>query len=356
MRRRHQGFTLVELLVVIAIIGTLMSIMLPAVQAVRESARNANCKANLRNVALALRQYHDTQKRFPAGADFHDATKPNTSTTDRKKFLGHSAFIHALPFLEERAMYDRYQFHLPAQDRENAEEVTKYQIPVMICPSDEASDRRLKFDNISEGLFAGRSNYAVSFGTNGMMKNSTANKLDFETDGAFRANKGRRVEDFYNGDTNTALASEILIGKIDESSSGDVDWRGTWAFGLPGASIYMHHDRPNRRRTQETGCKSSYDNNNLNKGDYCGDVMISKYCVDEPPDLPCDTSVTIDDEWQKMHVAARSRHTGSVNVAFADARVTSENNNVDLLVWRQLATIREAEFLGKSDVWPPKNP
>ena len=72
--RSNPGFTLVELLVVIAIIGILVALLLPAIQAARESARRAQCSNNIKNLALAALVYHDANKHFPVNEDFNEGT------------------------------------------------------------------------------------------------------------------------------------------------------------------------------------------------------------------------------------------------------------------------------------------
>ena len=101
MRRKMtgRGFTLVELLVVIAIIGILVALLLPAIQAAREAARRTECNNNLRNVGLALQNYHDTYKTFPAGC--MRQTNPGRST------WGPSWWFGIMPFLEQRNIYDK---------------------------------------------------------------------------------------------------------------------------------------------------------------------------------------------------------------------------------------------------------
>lgn len=95
------GFTLVELLVVIAIIGILIALLLPAVQAAREAARRTQCNNNLKQLGLALHNYHDTHKSFVFRAGGTEVNAGSTTGTPRL-----SGFIPLLPFYEQGAMYD----------------------------------------------------------------------------------------------------------------------------------------------------------------------------------------------------------------------------------------------------------
>ena len=119
--RARSGFTLVELLVVIAIIGILIALLLPAVQAAREAARRAQCSNNMKQLGVALHNYHDTNKVFPPAAlnpGTYEGTTPNgsnpplinTAAGQRvRNFTGHIAM---LPFLEQQAIYDQIDFTL----------------------------------------------------------------------------------------------------------------------------------------------------------------------------------------------------------------------------------------------------
>jgi prepilin-type N-terminal cleavage/methylation domain-containing protein len=98
---RASGFTLVELLVVIAIIGILVALLLPAIQAAREAARRSQCQSNLRQISLALQNYHDTYKEFPRGAYTH----ADSNSSHDQDGLGWATKL--LPYLEEQAIHDR---------------------------------------------------------------------------------------------------------------------------------------------------------------------------------------------------------------------------------------------------------
>ncbi len=105
-QRVRFGFTLVELLVVIAIIGILIALLLPAVQAAREAARRSQCTNNLKQLGLALHNYHDSYKVFPPRKGGSACANPplNYATCNAER---RSAFISLLPYIEQKAMYEQ---------------------------------------------------------------------------------------------------------------------------------------------------------------------------------------------------------------------------------------------------------
>ncbi len=137
-RPNARGFTLVELLVVIAIIGILVALLLPAVQAARESARRAQCSNNLKQLGLALHNYHDTMGKFPLGASHNDAG--NWGAIDP----GHhgSFLVGLLPFFEQQTVYDMCRMDTnTAYNSLQTGSTTKYVhslwLSALVCPSDE---------------------------------------------------------------------------------------------------------------------------------------------------------------------------------------------------------------------------
>jgi len=114
------GFTLVELLVVIAIIAILIALLLPAVQQAREAARRTQCKNNLKQIGLALHNFHDTWHHFPTGISVPvasaqgvwDPATDGTSATQPKRIGGYSWLAYLLPYLDQTVLYDRIEDNL----------------------------------------------------------------------------------------------------------------------------------------------------------------------------------------------------------------------------------------------------
>jgi len=126
--RRRSGLTLVELLVVVAIIGTLVAILLPAIQAARESARLSQCANNLKQIGVACLNYHDTNRSFPPG---YLATVPPSDVTTPG--WGWASFI--LPMMEETWLPGMIDYTLPIEHPHNS--VVKTVVAGYLCPTDE---------------------------------------------------------------------------------------------------------------------------------------------------------------------------------------------------------------------------
>lgn len=130
MPYRRRGFTLVELLVAISVVGLLLALIVPAVQQARESARKASCRNNLKQIGLALHNYHSTHQTFPPGGITMGHWENRLSLT--------SWPISILSHLDHGPLQDRYDFTRPNEAPENAF-VRTQNVPVYLCPSDSNS-------------------------------------------------------------------------------------------------------------------------------------------------------------------------------------------------------------------------
>lgn len=142
MQRRlvgKSGFTLVELLVVIAIIGVLVALLLPAVQAARESARRMQCTNNLKQMGLALHNFHDTNKIFPAALD-EIKESPQVSPPWTASWT-----THVLPYMEQQGLYQAYNFQRTWDDGSTNARVggpIRTKLKMFMCPSAPAQSTR----------------------------------------------------------------------------------------------------------------------------------------------------------------------------------------------------------------------
>lgn len=213
LRVRRPGFTLVELLVVVAIIGVLMALLLPAVQAAREAARSTQCKNNVRQIGIALHNYHDIHQRLPAGwiGDAPEGTP------------GWGWMVSILPQMEQGPLHDNViKRNLPIADPAN-QQAREQIVPLFLCASDpnpkrftlasggvdhgheDDSDGMEHHHSVDEGtpmFLVSRANYIGVFGTN-EVEDEPANG-----NGSFYFLSNTRFADITDGLSNTLLVGE----------------------------------------------------------------------------------------------------------------------------------------------------
>jgi prepilin-type N-terminal cleavage/methylation domain-containing protein len=133
-RARARAFTLIELLVVIAIIAILIGLLLPAVQKIREAANRMSCSNKMKQLGLALHNYHDTNSTLPPGAQGRVLPKP-TPAGNPTYIAGTSWIVFILPYIEQDNLYKLYRFDLPHNDPINGTGVGMNVVPTLYCPS-----------------------------------------------------------------------------------------------------------------------------------------------------------------------------------------------------------------------------
>lgn len=186
----RRGFTLIELLVVIAIIGILLALLLPAVQMAREAARRTQCKNNLKQIGIALHNYHDAHRRFPMSFVV-DYSSP-----------GGEWSVHAriLPFIEQSNVYALADLKKAYGDPANAG-IAAQRIVTYLCPSDPGDVPRFKGDK--------RVHYPITYAFNGGSWFFWDNQSGRAGRGAFVPNKSTRFRDFLDGTSNVLAFSEV---------------------------------------------------------------------------------------------------------------------------------------------------
>lgn len=211
------GFTLIELLVVIAIIGILVALMLPAVQSAREAARRVACTNNMKNLALAAHNYHDTHRTFPPGV--LGPITPQLSQYARWKHHGMGTFL--LPYIEQQPLADGYDWNASWFDPLN-QAVVNVPLSIWQCPS--APGNRTHNGTVPTVMpppnepFAGTAacgDYAGMASIDPGLENSgLIDPLSGPRDprghieGAFPINASRRLSDFLDGPSQTILMAE----------------------------------------------------------------------------------------------------------------------------------------------------
>ncbi len=234
----RRGFTLIELLVVISIIAILIALLLPAVQQARESARRTQCKNNLKQIGLALHNYHDTHSVFPPAALAirynGTAVAPSDAEPGRTAVAGGwawSTFI--LPFLEQSNLYQSLNpngNNFPAAPNQ----FTRTVLTVYLCPTEASpvihTATPMGGDGVSDGH--ARSSYPAVAGSGANA--DYANKAPFNTRGIMCYNSRTSMKDVLDGTSNTMIVAERFWDGKDSEKRRGVVWVGKAPGKNPG--------------------------------------------------------------------------------------------------------------------------
>ncbi|MFV0444627.1 MAG: DUF1559 domain-containing protein [Planctomycetaceae bacterium] len=257
-RQRRLGFTLIELLVVIAIIAILVSLLLPAVQQVREAARKAQCQDHLHNIGIGLHNYHDTNNTFPKGE-----LNGTYSLT--------SAFVPLLAYIEQNTLYKQYDFNKSSTHADN-QAVVSQEIDLYLCPT--AVIRRAvpisgcDTNNRAPGTYAVSSGSGDPYGTS---VGGNPNNGIFTNGGSPRV----RMADIVDGTSNTFLAGESAWNFQDYLFSsgpcaGQTRYGFTyWSSPYPLATLFSTRDGFNHKSMSGNSRRLA-----TFRGDHPGGVMM----------------------------------------------------------------------------------
>ncbi|MHB8955195.1 MAG: DUF1559 family PulG-like putative transporter [Pirellulaceae bacterium] len=314
MRRKHPtyGFTLVELLVVIAIIGVLVSLLLPAVQSAREASRRLQCANHLKQIGIALHNYHDAIRILPFGQG---------GTGNR-----YSAFSLLLPFIEQAPLYESINFRLPYTDVVNdAARLTE--LPNLRCPSD--------YPNPLPQT-GGATNYMANKGNGIVWRDATGPNANMPNpNGIFYFRSATRFRDIRDGLSNTAAFCERVLA---DGSNGIVS---------PVADVFFHPGAPTTDQEAAWLCENLDINNLANQFPlYMGAPWIDgqhTYLHATPPNSRSCGYFTV----LRAVMPPSSRHPSGVQLLLCDGSVRYVADSIDLATWRGLGSRAGSEVLGE---------
>ncbi|SFH62747.1 DUF1559 domain-containing protein [Planctomicrobium piriforme] len=332
LRHRRHGFTLIELLVVIAIIAILIALLLPAVQQAREAARRSQCKNNLKQIGLALHNYHDVYNGFPPLRIRNYAYAASSWSTGNL-----TALARILPFIDQTALYNGIDWNKGSWDGTDGNTGTNAAnpggamraiLPAFRCPTDPGRGG-LRFTG-PDGQVAtggtpdpnyGRTNYVFNVG-------SYPNENVYTPRGVFSTNSFVNVRDILDGTSNTAAAAETLIGfPMFSNTNGTATPPEICPTVLSGNTV------------QTTGVYQS--GNSWFYGYYAYQAgFTGNYPPNNNKNYDCAANTGYTN-------TARSLHTGGVHCTMTDGSVRFVGENVDGTTWRNVTDKADGAIIGE---------
>ena len=347
MNIRRRGFTLIELLVVIAIIAVLIGLLLPAVQKVREAANRMKCANNLKQIGLACHNYESTFSSLPPGAGPAPRLEPASPQRPSVQAM-------ILPYIEAANKYNQFDFDYDVNSNARNRAARQQDVAIYLCPSDTSTAAFAE-----GGQPVGRCNYFGNMGTTAYVRaaqNSGVGGIFYylpET--AQYQPRSVRLAEIGDGTSNTAMFAEIRRGNFTSGSTprtvpwevrffnfasaqddlippATCDTEGSslrylglqYYRNLLATSLYNHSRPPNPKPNQP--------------GNFAGGDCID--LRERQGDIGA---------FFAAHIAARSYHSGGVNVCFADGSIRFIRDNISLESWKRIGTRGGNEVIDATD-------
>lgn len=352
---RRKAFTLIELLVVIAIIAVLIALLLPAVQQAREAARRSQCKNNLKQLGIALHNYHDTYNVFPL-------SNVPSFCTGQPDWRNPSFLVSILPFVDQSPLYNQWNFNFPDRGAgsfggnspapcdapTNANwALSLRSLSVYLCPSD-ASPKNP--GGGTPGL-----NYVGSCG-NSICWLGNGNLND--QNGVINATRTVSLKSVTDGTSNTLLMGEVKIGGIpgdygntlvNVTANQPANSIGTLSNATYQSQVQAYFNGGlatwNSQMTSGSTTNIQVTHSNWAIGSAM-QAMFNVLMTPNPsgPDLNANCNNCGVDSWGVA--AARSFHSGGVHVTLADGSVRFISNNINWTTWNNLGNRSDGQSLG----------